>query len=191
MPRSLRARVCLPLLCTFILAGCGSTESQRVIPSVVFKSPAIGTSIPAEYTCDGKDIAPPLEWGAVPGRSSELVVLLVGYAKIPFSSRFRVEGVDWALAGISPRLHRLAAGQLPAGTFIGLGGNHKPQPYSLCPARGSRKYYQFEIFALPASVRVPQEFGNEGAFRVFNATKVSPALAHGVFTASYERSSKH
>jgi hypothetical protein len=190
MSQRLKVMACLALMCALALAGCGGGSSSSsdgpTLPSISFSSPVIGTTIPAKFTCDGKDIAPPLEWGSVPANSNELVVVLVSFARSESSNSYKVGAIDWAMAGINPQLHKLAAGQLPRGAHIGRQGDGK-ETYSVCPKPGAREDYQFELFALPAAVKVPPVFGDYGAFRVFNAARSSPALAHGVFATSYAR----
>jgi phosphatidylethanolamine-binding protein (PEBP) family uncharacterized protein len=186
MSLPLKAMPCLALLCAMALAGCGGGSDGPTIPAIAFNSPAIATTIPAQYTCDGKDIAPPLQWGSVPANTNELVVVLVSFTKGENSSSYKVGAVDWALAGISPQLHKLAAGEVPQGAYVGRQGDGK-KIYSVCPKLGATEGYQFELWALPASVTVPPHFGDYGAFRVFNEGKTSPAIAHGVFAATYKR----
>jgi phosphatidylethanolamine-binding protein (PEBP) family uncharacterized protein len=185
MSQPLKAMAYLALLCTLALTGCGGSDGPT-IPAISFGSHAIGTTLPAQYTCDGKDVAPPLEWGSVPADTNELVVVMVSFAKAANANSYTVGGIDWALAGISPQLHKIAAGEIPQGAHVGVQTNGK-KIYSACPKPGTQEDYQFELWALPASVTVPSKFGDSGAFRVFNATKSSPAIAHGVFATTYTR----
>jgi len=179
----------LPLLLALAVAGCGSGKpAAPPIPTIELKSAAISGPIPVKYTCDGQDISPPLEWGSVPARTSELVLVLVSFTPVS-STRYSVNEVNWAVAGINPQLHRLAAGQLPRGTHVGRAnsGTHR---YSICPGHGKTEDYQFELYALPESVKVPAKFVNLGAFYVFTTTHQNPVIGHGVFAAKYTRPSK-
>jgi hypothetical protein len=99
------------LLWVLAIAGCGSSGSStaKSVPKIALKSPAIvGASIPARYTCDGKDISPPLEWGAVPADTSSLVLLVVGLIPEAATKTYKLS-VEWAAAGLNPALHRLAS----------------------------------------------------------------------------------
>jgi phosphatidylethanolamine-binding protein (PEBP) family uncharacterized protein len=188
MSQPLKVMPGMALLCALALAGCGGGGSSDgpTLSRISFKSAAVNTSIPAQYTCDGKDIAPPLEWGSVPADTNELVVVLVSFSHGESASGYKVGAVDWALAGISPQLHKIAAGEVPQGAHVGRQSDGK-KAYSVCPKSGTPEDYQFELWALPASVIVPPRFGDDGAFRVFNAKRTSPAIAHGVFDAAYVR----
>src|SRR4051812_43169867 len=46
--------------------------------SLTLRSPAFafGDPIPAQYTADGQDLSPPLEWSAPPGGTVELALIL-------------------------------------------------------------------------------------------------------------------
>lgn len=185
--------LCVPLLLALSLVGCGSATSPGTIPPVSFKSAAVGTSMPARYTCDGENIAPPMEWGAVPAHSSQIVLLLTGFTPVPNSKSVKIDSVSWAVSGISPHLRRLAAGQIPAGAHVGHTRDGKRR-YSVCPKRGAIEYYQFELYAVPATLKIPTKFSDLEAFSVLNssgangtsATKI--AVAHGAFVTTYKRS---
>jgi phosphatidylethanolamine-binding protein (PEBP) family uncharacterized protein len=173
-----------------VLAACGGSAASttaKVLAKVPLKSAAIlGSSIPARYTCDGEDISPPVEWGAVPAGTHSLTLFVVGLTPEPSTASTKVS-VEWALAGLNPALHRLAAGQIPAGAYSGVGSANKKR-YSICPAKGSRVEYAFEVYGLPASQAIAPDFGALAVLQELTVTKSSsPVTAHGSFTASYTR----
>ncbi len=186
MQRSLIVGVGSALSLTFVASGCGGS-SPTPAPSIPFKSAAIVRSaIPARYTCDGKNIAPPLEWGAVPSGTKELAVFLLALTPNPATGRFRFS-IDWAVAGIDPSLHRLPAGDLPRGASVGLTSSGKLR-YSLCPPRGSHARYQFALYAVAPSVNVPGRFsGPELLQALAEVRSNTPASGGGEFTAFYTR----
>src|SRR5438105_15425881 len=73
---------------------------------LVLASPAIPPNgeIPAQYTCDGADISPPLSWSDVPAGAGSLV-LVVEDPDAP-SGTFR----HWAVFDIPPAARGLDAG---------------------------------------------------------------------------------
>ena len=179
------------LLSALALTGCGSSSSSadktRGVPTIPFKSAAIqAKQIPARYTCDGKDISPPLEWGAVPASVQNLALFIVGFTPEPSTKTYKIS-VEWAVAGLNPALHKLAAGQMPHGAYLGL-TTSKRSHYSLCPEKGKTVQYQFELYGQPASLSISPHFA---AFTVLNALvgRGSPTLAtaHGAFLATYKR----
>ena len=189
MRRPLKATAGAMLLSALALAGCASSSAPKAV-TIPFKSPALlDTSLPALYTCDGKNISPPLEWGAVPSATRELAVFMLGLTPNTAKSGFKTS-VEWAIAGVNPALHRLAAGELPPGAHIGLTNKGKRQPYSVCPPKGTTKRYQFALYAIPALVTIPARFAAAKVLEVIaNPESAETANAGGAFVASYTRPS--
>ncbi|HEX5853523.1 MAG TPA: hypothetical protein VFY36_10570 [Solirubrobacteraceae bacterium] len=175
------------LLLTLALAGCGSSPSPHINANIPFKSPAIARhSIPAEYTCDGRNVHPPLQWGEVPSGARELALFVLGLTPNQSTGRYRFT-IEWGLAGVNPSLHKLTAGELSAGAHAGLNHNGKTH-YSICPAKGKRKLYQFALYTVPPSLTVPQGFTDRELFKLVTyAGAPNPTRAGGAFKASYKR----
>ncbi len=185
MRPSPRAFLCSLLVSAAMLAGCGGSGSSTKLSNIVFRSAAIeGSSIPARYTCDGSNISPPLEWGKVPAGTGTLVLMLVG-AKVNPATRTAKLSVEWAVAGVNPALHRIAAGRLPPGAFVGE-GTHGKRRYSVCPDKGKSEQYQFELYALPPTEAVSPRFAGLPVLAAL-AAKSTPAIGHGDFIALYKR----
>ncbi len=190
MRRSLQAISSAALLATLALTGCGtgtvSTQKQQV--AIPFGSPAISGKnvIPVKYTCDGKDVSPPLEWGQVPAGIKEVALFVLGLTPTPTGGS--AISIDWAVGGVDANLHKLTAGHLPKGTAVGTNsdGSHR---YRICPAKGSRKTYEFAVYAVPASAKKLR-----GPFKGLQllgelASNNSPSIAPagGQFAAFYTR----
>jgi phosphatidylethanolamine-binding protein (PEBP) family uncharacterized protein len=188
------------LLATLALAGCGTSSPPATklqgtgnVPKISFKSAAIkasanrGPEIPARYTCDGENVSPPLEWGAVPPHTGQLILFVLGATPLPGKSSYTIS-VEWAMAGIDPALHHLAAGQVPQGANVGLNPNNTHR-YSICPERGQLEQYAFELYGLPEGATIPVNFKDIRALTELVANRrKSPAIAHGTFGAFYKRS---
>ncbi|HTV44082.1 MAG TPA: YbhB/YbcL family Raf kinase inhibitor-like protein [Stellaceae bacterium] len=107
---------------------------------------APGGAIPAEYTCSGADISPPLTWSGVPPGTGSLV-LVVEDPDAP-SGTFR----HWVVFDIPPGMRGLGAGygrRHPEGGLrearndfgrLGYGGP--------CPPPGPPHHYQFRLIAI-------------------------------------------
>jgi len=190
MRRPPMAIPCLLLLLALALSACGSAGSGGV--AIRFKSPALdGESLPALYTCDGRDVSPPVEWGAVPSTSRELALFMLALTPNP-STHGYLTTIEWALAGVNPALHRLAAGELPPGAHLGLyearKGRFLPQRYSVCPPRGRTVRYQFALYSVPAGIVVPEKFLSTRLLALLGNPESSyRAIAGGAFVASYTR----
>jgi phosphatidylethanolamine-binding protein (PEBP) family uncharacterized protein len=173
------------------LAGCGSSadssEVSTTIAPISFTSPVmLKHAIPAVYTCDGKDLNPPLEWGKVPSGTSELLVMVVGLKPNANATSFAVSA-EWALAGISPTLRRLSPGQLPTGAHSGVAtdGSHH---YSICPAKGVNERYEFLLYAVPSSVTLGPNFEDISALALLSKPGTPHSgLAQGQLVALYKR----
>jgi phosphatidylethanolamine-binding protein (PEBP) family uncharacterized protein len=187
MRRPLRTSSGAVLLLALALAGCsgsGSTAPKNI--TIPFKSSALAdSSLPALYTCDGKNISPPVEWGAVPPATRELALFILGLT--PTRGGYKTS-VEWAVAGVNPALHGLAAGKLPPGAHVGLASSGKRQRYSICPAKGKVKDYQFALYAIPPTITVAPKFIGYKLLQVIaNPISSDRADGGGAFVASYKR----
>jgi Raf kinase inhibitor-like YbhB/YbcL family protein len=106
--------------------------------------------IPATYTCDGEDGAPPLRWsGAPPGTRS--FVLIVDDPDAPDPAAPKRTYVHWVLydipADATSLAERVTAAGLPAGTREGVNDWDKSGYGGPCPPIGRHRYF-FKLFAL-------------------------------------------
>ena len=172
-----------------MLAGCGSADppSPKPLATIPFESAAFARgAIPAVYTCDGHDISPPVEWGAVPAGTGDLALFVLGLKSEPTTKTYHVS-VEWAVAGISPSLHKLAAGRLPPGAYAGVASDGKRR-YSICPKKGADEHYVFELYGAPANVAISKGFAGIPVLQALSARGDSTsAVAHGSFLATYTR----
>jgi phosphatidylethanolamine-binding protein (PEBP) family uncharacterized protein len=179
---------CAPLALALALAGCGSAGSSGDAPThIEVSSSAIkGTTLPALYTCDGKDIPPPVEWSAVPAGTEELVLLVIGLKPAAEAGSYSAS-IEWAVAGINPALHRLPSGRLPRGAYVGE-NSAKKRGYSICPQPGASERYQFQLYAMPPRIRVAREFVGMSVLGTLNQPGTSDsATGQGAFVVNYTR----
>lgn len=125
-------------------------KAQATVADIALSSPALRPSaagseatLPAAYTCDGKNESPPLRWKGVPPGSSELVLFAIGTVPVSEALFF-----GWAVAGLDPGLEAIDAGTLPKGAVMGKNGfGHNG--YEICPPQGQAETYVFALYALP------------------------------------------
>jgi phosphatidylethanolamine-binding protein (PEBP) family uncharacterized protein len=178
------------LLATLALAGCGTVAKAKAkpfaVPRIPFRSAAIDRhTLPARFTCRGQDISPPVEWGAVPRGVESLMLFLVGYTRTA-GQKVNHLSVEWAVAGLNPDLHRLRAGELPPGAYLGVASDGRRQRYSLCPKKPT--LYEFELYGAPGSNRLVRDFGGYRALTsLLTPTSPTHTTAYGNFYAIYER----
>jgi hypothetical protein len=103
-------------------------------------------TIAKQYTCGGSDIAPPLHWGGIPANTKELALFVISTTPVNEKLFF-----DWAIAGLSPKLTGLQAGELPPGTVVGRNSAGDTR-YTLCPPDARPENYLFVLYALPQSL---------------------------------------
>lgn len=176
------------LLTALALAGCGSdAPAAQPVPRLAVKSDAvIDNYLESRYTCDGQDISPPIEWGAVPVGVRRLALFILAFKPEPATKTYQIT-VEWAVAGINPALHRLPAGELPRGAYIGLTNSHDRRRYSICPKSGEPVHYQFELYGEPVGLVPAANFVGLSALTGLNSRGATRALAHGGFVANYKR----
>ena len=135
-------RALLPLLLCSALASCGATDEQASKPMAEFQltSSAFrdGAAIPGQFTCEGTDQQPPLEWSAPPSETKSLA-LVVDDPDAP-SGTFR----HWGVFNIPADARSLGGPAAQAVNDFGKPGYGGP-----CPPRGhGPHHYRFKLLAL-------------------------------------------
>jgi Raf kinase inhibitor-like YbhB/YbcL family protein len=147
-PKHVLWMVCLILV---LLSFCFSQKLFAVAKGgnpMKIESPQIteGNMIPSQYTCDGKDVSPPLEWRDFPAGTKSFA-LISDDPDAPVGT-----WVHWVLYNIPPDITRLEENIKPEKEFkngmmqgsnswprIGYGGP--------CPPSGTHRYF-FKLYAL-------------------------------------------
>lgn len=118
-------------------------------------SPAFapGKTIPAQYTCDGSDISPPLSWRGSP-RHAASFALIVDDPDAP-------AGVftHWVLFNLPATIHALTQNQpgsdrLPDGALQGRNSFGQIGYGGPCPPSGQTHRYRFVLYALTHKLRL-------------------------------------
>lgn len=119
---------------------------------LTIRSPAFahGGSIPALYTCEGKDISPPLEFGGAP-QGAKSLALIVHDPDAPDPAAPRMDYVHWVLynlpAGCKGLPEAATDANLPPGTLPGLNDWKRAGYGGPCPPIGRHRYF-FVLHAL-------------------------------------------
>ncbi len=141
--------------------------------------------IPVVYTCDGKDISPPLEWVGIPPGTKSLV-LIVEDPDAPDPEAPRMVWTHWVLYNIPPTSHGLPEGvtpdELPAGTRQGLNDWKRTGYGGPCPPIGRHRYF-FRLFALDT---ILPDLGTPTKAKLEQAMK-GHIIARAVLMGTYER----
>jgi Raf kinase inhibitor-like YbhB/YbcL family protein len=138
------------LLGLFLFA-CASRSLDFTPPPIKtmkLQSPAFATSglIPSQYTCDGRDISPPLSWDEPPAATQSLV-LICDDPDAP-----RQTWVHWVVYNLPAQIRSLPenlspGNPLPEGGLQGINDFGKIAYGGPCPPRGTHRYF-FKLYAL-------------------------------------------
>ena len=117
------------------------------LSSSVFNDSGI---IPLKYTCEGDDVAPPLEWDGTPDNAKSLV-LIVDDPDAPDPEAPKMTWVHWVIYNLPPDVRGLPEAatteMLPAGTEQGLNDWQNIGYGGPCPPIGRHRYF-FKLYAL-------------------------------------------
>ena len=135
-----------------------------------------GGIIPAKYTCDGKDVSPPLAIDGV-GSSAKSLVLIVDDPDAPAGT-----WTHWLVWNIEPGVTDILEDSVPEGAVSGRNDFGKTKYGGPCPPLGIHRYF-FKIFALDILIDLP-----EGTTRgKLEAAMKDHVVAQGHIMATYSK----
>ncbi len=154
-PIAALAVIAAALLALCLLRPTAPAGKAAVAATITVSSPAFsnGSTIPAQYTCDGADVSPPLRWSGVPSSAKSLVIAM----EDPDAPGGLF--IHWVLYNVSPNLTELPQGVPPAASTrfglqaindfgrVGYGGP--------CPPPGKPHRYIIVIYALNSTLGLP------------------------------------
>lgn len=114
------------------------------IQSPVFKN---NGRIPAEFTCEGEDINPPLGFSGIPDNAKSLA-LLVDDPDAPAGT-----WVHWVVWNIDPMTREIFKDSVPAGGMQGTTSSGSVGYHGPCPPSGEHRYF-FKLFALDSALNL-------------------------------------
>lgn len=105
-------------------------------------------AIPTAYTCEGRDISPPLTWSDLPTGTKSLV-LIVDDPDAPDPAAPKMTWVHWVLYNLPPATDSLPEGvkALPPGTKEGINDWKRTGYGGPCPPIGRHRYFH-KLYAL-------------------------------------------
>jgi len=147
-------------LTIILLLVCGlhtGTAADKNPPSKAGKNMLLTSSafkpngeIPTAYTCDGRNVSPPLAWEGVPEKAKSLV-LIVDDPDAPDPKAPKMIWVHWVLYNLPPNSHGLgeavSSASLPPGTLEGVNDWMWPGYAGPCPPVGRHRYF-LKLYAL-------------------------------------------
>ena len=145
--------------------------------------------IPMQYTCEGKDISPPLAWvGAPVGTQS--FALIVDDPDAPDPAHPQTTWVHWVLYNIPAASSALPEGAgapsgskaLPVGALGGPNDWHRVGYGGPCPPIGRHRYF-FKLYALDTTFR---DLGSPTKARLEHAMK-GHVLGQAELVGTYQK----
>jgi Raf kinase inhibitor-like YbhB/YbcL family protein len=116
-------------------------------------SPAFqnNSPLPADYTCHGRGVNPPLAVTGVPGAAQSLAIIMHDPDAIGGQ-----DFLHWAIWNIDPKTAVIAEASLPKNAHQGMNDYPKVAYGPACPPAGSGlHHYTFDLYALDAPVLLP------------------------------------
>jgi Raf kinase inhibitor-like YbhB/YbcL family protein len=141
-------------------------------------SPAFsaGTVIPAKYTCDSRDMSPPLIIGSVPAGTRSLA-LIMDDPDAPGGT-----WVHWVVWNVPPETREFPENVLPAGAKQGRNSWNRNGYGGPCPPSGTHRYV-FKLYALDTTLNLSSSAGKAELERAVQGH----LLASGQYMGTYAR----
>jgi phosphatidylethanolamine-binding protein (PEBP) family uncharacterized protein len=156
-------------------SSSGSESSPSLTIEVSIPGLLPEHQIASRYTCDGGDLSLPVQWNSLPHGTAELAIFVLNARPVNGKLFF-----DWAVAGLSPSSHAIAAGMLPSGAVVGLNTLGKVG-YSICPAKSTHEVYIVRLLALPYSLKAQPGFNAETLYQQAQRLAKFVGLAGGTY----------
>jgi len=122
-----------------------------IISSPVFEH---NQKMPSKYTCDGKNINPPLRFSEVPEKAKSLILIIDD----PDASMGT--WVHWLIWNIEPAIIEIQENSVPIGAKEGITSFGKPGYGGPCPPSGTHRYF-FKLYALDAKLDLDKSIEKE------------------------------
>ncbi len=181
----MRVVVKISIIFYFMLSFLGYTEGGEKmsfsIRSSIFES---GGKIPSIYTCDSRDVSPPLDWRGVPEGTKSFVLICddpdapVGtwvhwvFYNIPETVTSLEEGIPAVEEFKSGNLKGAMQGKNDFGR-IGYGGP--------CPPRGKPHRYFFKLYALDILLNAKPGLRKKEVLRLIEGHILGEAKFYGLY----------
>ena len=105
--------------------------------------------IPEKYTCYGKNISPPLNWGSAPLHTKSFA-LIVDDPDAPGWTR-----IHWVVYNIPPDVFLSEEGKSPKGCTEGVNDKRELGYRGPCPPKDTHRYF-FKLYALKDRLNLPE-----------------------------------
>ena len=138
--------VALVISMTALALSARGEETMRIVSTAFSHEGAI----PLMYTCEGKDVSPPVSWSDVPPGTKSLA-LIVDDPDAPDPAAPKMTWVHWVLYNLPPAVDGLpeSVKTLPPGAKEGVNDWKRTGYGGPCPPIGRHRYFH-NLYALDA-----------------------------------------
>jgi Raf kinase inhibitor-like YbhB/YbcL family protein len=139
-----------------------------------------GQAIPTEYTCEGADISPPLQWNGVPVDTKSLA-LICDDPDAPVGT-----WVHWVLYDLPVTATDLAE-KVPTSETLSSGGKQGVNDFKRvgyggpCPPPGKPHRYYFKLYALDAESGLPPRVTKQQLLRAIDGHILAETQLMGTY----------
>ena len=144
--------VVIPLLLGLMSRAGADEPPQEIGMGLTLTSTAFapGAAIPSAYTCEGRNVSPPLAWTEPPAGTNSLALISDDPDALGGT------WVNWVVYNLTTQTRRLAQGvptnaELADGTRQGVTDFGRPGYGGPCPPSGTHRYF-FRLYALNAAL---------------------------------------
>ncbi len=141
--------------------------------SVVVSSPAFpaGSAIPSEYTCDGANSSPELDWTWIPD-TAKSIAIVVDDSTV----------THWLIWNVKPETRKLERGG-NGGGVEGTNDFDRVGYSGPCPPNGAIRYYSFTVYGLDTDISLAPTATRADLDRLMN----THVVAQGTLFGTYQR----
>lgn len=168
-----------PASTTTAAATTTASPPPAALGKFAVTSPAFAdnTPIPAEYSCKGRNVSPPIRWQNIPSGTQSLA-LVVDDPDAP-SGLY----VHWVVTGIPPATTEIGEGPLPQGATVSQNSAGKAEYFGPCPPAGTGvHHYRFQLYALSKPVTVAPTTPAPEATRTIASASIADARTVGLYS---------
>jgi Raf kinase inhibitor-like YbhB/YbcL family protein len=157
-------------------------EGELMLKSKAFKHEDI---IPKEYTCEGQDWSPPLNWNKISDALSYVLIVDDPDAPKEFLKKGEDAFVHWVVYNIVPQItgfpENISEASLVGYAQEGTNSFGKKGYGGPCPPKGSRHRYRFKLYALKKKLDLPAGATKEEVVKAMNDSIIEQSELNGTF----------
>lgn len=142
-----------------------------------------GEEIPKQYTCQGRNVSPPLNWTGVPEKAKSLV-LIIDDPDAPDPAAPKMTWDHWIVYNVSPEItefeENITESSIPKGAALGTTSWENTSYGGPCPPIGKHRYYH-KLYALDITLTALDKPTKKELLHVMEAHVIAKASLMGTY----------